>query len=91
MNISMTPELERFVQAKVQSGMYLSASEVVRDALRLLAEQDEIRQKRIEALNREIQIGLDQAARGEFVSAEESEEEMEKLYKRLEQRNAEKL
>jgi antitoxin ParD1/3/4 len=35
MNVSLTPELEQFVQTKVQSGRYNSASEVVREALRL--------------------------------------------------------
>ncbi|MBD3560548.1 type II toxin-antitoxin system ParD family antitoxin, partial [Planktothrix sp. FACHB-1355] len=43
MNVSLTPELEKFVQEKVKSGRYLSASEVVREALRLLQEQDQIR------------------------------------------------
>ena len=36
MNVSITPELEAFVQAKVKSGMYQSASELFREALRLL-------------------------------------------------------
>ena len=36
MNVSLTPELEKFVAAKVESGRYTSASEVVREALRLL-------------------------------------------------------
>jgi len=64
MNVSLTPELERLVQSKVESGMYQTASEVVREALRLLHEHEEIRQRRIEQLNRDTQIGLDQAANG---------------------------
>lgn len=36
MNVSLTPELEQFVRRKVESGLYGNASEVVRDALRLL-------------------------------------------------------
>jgi len=40
MNVSLTPELENFVSAKVDSGRYNSASEVVREALRLLEEHD---------------------------------------------------
>ena len=43
MNVSLTPELERFVQGKVESGLYNNASEVVREGLRLLKEHDEIR------------------------------------------------
>ncbi|MGD0345708.1 MAG: type II toxin-antitoxin system ParD family antitoxin [Terracidiphilus sp.] len=40
MNVSLTRELDKFVAAKVASGRYTSASEVVREALRLLEEQD---------------------------------------------------
>src|SRR5277367_6746005 len=40
MNVSLTPELEKFVTTKVESGRYNSASEVVREALRLLDEHD---------------------------------------------------
>jgi antitoxin ParD1/3/4 len=43
MNVSLTPELEKLVQEKVKSGLYHSASEVIRDALRLLQERDELR------------------------------------------------
>jgi len=65
MNISLTPELERLVTEKVESGMYNSASEVVREALRLLKERDEIRQARLEEIRREMAVGLEQADRGE--------------------------
>lgn len=43
MNVSLTLELERFVQSKVESGLYNNASEVIREGLRLLKEQDGIR------------------------------------------------
>jgi antitoxin ParD1/3/4 len=43
MNVSLTAELEKFVSAKVDSGRYSSASEVVREALRLLEEHDQER------------------------------------------------
>lgn len=42
MNVSLTPELEKFVNDKVKSGMYYSASEVIREGLRLLKERDEL-------------------------------------------------
>ncbi len=76
MNISITPELEKFVHSRVSSGMYQSASELFREALRLLAERDELRKKRLEKLNQEIQVGLDQAKRGNLISAEESKKRM---------------
>ena len=42
MNVSLTPELEQYVNGKVQSGMYHSASEVIREGLRLLKEREEL-------------------------------------------------
>jgi antitoxin ParD1/3/4 len=63
MNISLTPELEQYVNGRVQSGLYHSASEVIREGLRLLKEKDEVHQGKLEELRREIQIGVDQADR----------------------------
>ncbi len=82
MNVSLTPELERLVQEKVESGLYSSASEVVREALRLLRERDELRQARLEELRREIAVGLDACNRGEVVEGEE-------VFRRLWERQAE--
>lgn len=63
MNVSLTPELEQFVDGKVESGLYNNASEVVREGLRLLKESDEIRAKWREQIER----GWLQAQRGEVV------------------------
>ena len=63
MNVSLTPELERFVQGKVESGLYNNASEVVREGLRLLKEQDELRLKWREQIER----GWMQAQAGKLV------------------------
>ena len=41
MNVSLTPELEKLVNEKVRSGLYQTASEVVREALRLLKQRDD--------------------------------------------------
>ena len=59
MNFSLTPELEELVRSKVRSGRYLSASEVIREALRLLEEQDKLIEIRRDALREEVQRGLD--------------------------------
>jgi antitoxin ParD1/3/4 len=72
MNVSLTRELDKFVAAKVASGRYTSASEVVREALRLLEEQDHTRAARLEEFNRELKRRLDSADRGNFVTADES-------------------
>ncbi len=67
MNISLTPELEKFVSAKVQSGRYNSASEVVREALRLLGEHDSARAARLAEFNEELSRRLASLDRGEAV------------------------
>jgi antitoxin ParD1/3/4 len=72
MNVSLTRELDKFVAAKVASGRYTSASEVVREALRLLEEQERARAARLGEFNRELKRRLDSADRGDFVTAEES-------------------
>jgi antitoxin ParD1/3/4 len=68
MNVSLTKELEEMINQKVQSGLYNSASEVIREGLRLLNEQDQLRQIRIEELRREVQKGMDQMREGKYTS-----------------------
>ena len=58
MNVSLTPELEKLISEKVDSGLYQTASEVVREALRLLRERD---QDRVQ-LRADVQGGFDQLA-----------------------------
>jgi antitoxin ParD1/3/4 len=65
MNVSLTPELERFVQEKVHSGRYTSASEVVREALRLLEEHEQIRMAQLAEFREEIDRRLASLDRGE--------------------------
>ena len=64
MNVSLTPQLEKLVQRKVASGMYNSASEVVREALRLLQQHDRLRDLRLKELRKEIRAGERQLERG---------------------------
>jgi antitoxin ParD1/3/4 len=71
MNVSLTPELETLVHAKVESGLYTSASEVVREALRLLRERDEIQRQRLEQLRREVAVGLEELRRGESIPGDQ--------------------
>jgi antitoxin ParD1/3/4 len=65
MNVSLTPALEAFVGNKVGSGRYNSASEVVREALRLLEEHDQARNAQIAAFNKELGHRLASLDRGE--------------------------
>ncbi len=63
MNISLTPELEKAVKEKVDSGLYNNASEVIREALRLSLKQDQEN----DWLKREAAIGCAQLEAGATV------------------------
>jgi antitoxin ParD1/3/4 len=83
MNVSLTPELDKFVADKVDSGRYTSASEVVREALRLLEEHDRARNAQLAAFNHEIGARLASLDHGESVKPGTTR-------KRLEQKSRER-
>lgn len=70
MNVSLTPELETMVGDKVKSGLYNSASEVLREALRLMKEQDQLKAHRLQELRRDIKAGITQLDAGQGVAFE---------------------
>jgi antitoxin ParD1/3/4 len=72
MNVSLTSELEQYVQQKIGSGLYTSASEVIRESLRLMHAHDDLQKQHIKQLNQSIEQGLMQLARGEKISAKDS-------------------
>jgi antitoxin ParD1/3/4 len=74
MNISLTTELEEYINAKVASGMYPSASEVIKEGLRLLKEQDEVKQLQLEELKKEVMRGKDAIDRGEYTAYSSADE-----------------
>ena len=70
MNVHLTPQLETLVQNKVKTGRYNSASEVVREALRLFEERDRIRELQIQELRKKIDKGWASLEHGERVDGE---------------------
>ena len=93
MNVSISPELERFVKGLVETGRFNSASEVVREGLRLVERQERFRllekalleglspeeearlppdllSETMQHFRQQIQVGLDQAERGELIDGE---------------------
>jgi len=84
LNVSLTPELEQFVQERLASGRYQTASEVVREGLRLLELQERDRDAAYKALKAKLKRGAEQAERGEVVDGEEF---LEQLIQRLESRS----
>lgn len=79
MNVNLTPELERLVQEKVASGLYNNQSEVVREGLRLLFQQDRVREAHIDYLKAALSESLRQADRGELIAGDDAENEMRAL------------
>ncbi len=71
MSISLTPELEEFIQSQVESGKYASTEEVIIAGIKLLEERENIYQGRFEELKREIIIGVEQLERGERLDGRE--------------------
>lgn len=75
MNVSLTPELKKFVEKEVDGGLYQTASEVVRAALRRLKEDQEARQIRVpqtlEELEDDLAKSIASLERGEGVDGEE--------------------
>ena len=59
MNVNLSPQLEDMVRQKVASGLYTSASEVVREALRMMEAQDQLRAAKLEQLRQDIREGLE--------------------------------
>jgi antitoxin ParD1/3/4 len=86
-NISLTPELDAFLQSRVKSGRYQTSSEVVREALRLLQRQEEERDRAFRQLKAKLERGAGQAERGELLDGNEVFEELREL---IEERRREK-
>jgi len=73
MNVSLTPELEQLVQNKVRTGRYNSASEVVREALRLMDERDQVKAE----VRKKIAAGVESARAGRLSDGDEFFAQME--------------
>ena len=68
MHISLTPELESHVKAKVETGLYNNASEVIREALRFMeTHEDWIHELKLAHLREQLKVGVDQLDRGEGI------------------------
>ena len=66
MNVSLTSEMVKFVEDEVASGDYVSASEVVRDALRALRHDRDVEDVKLQLLREAVDIGLQEADEGKF-------------------------
>jgi antitoxin ParD1/3/4 len=72
MNVNLGGTFDKFIAELLETGMYQSHSEVVREGLRLLKEREDLKRLRLAELRREIATGSEQADRGEFLDGEET-------------------
>ncbi|HZM02564.1 MAG TPA: type II toxin-antitoxin system ParD family antitoxin [Candidatus Saccharimonadales bacterium] len=78
MNVSLTPALEKLVAQKVESGLYQSASEVIREGLRLLDDHDRLRELHLNEVRKKIHLGLTQLDRGEGIPGADAHAQMKR-------------
>lgn len=78
-NVSITPELDAFLQSCVKSGRYQTTSDVVREALRLLERQEQDREQSVHLLKAKLERGAAQAERGELLDGGEVFEELREM------------
>ena len=76
LNVSLTPKLEKFIHNRVAAGHYQTASEVVREGLRLLELRERELDEAYEGLKAKLKRGAEQAKRGELVDGEEFFEQL---------------
>jgi antitoxin ParD1/3/4 len=69
-NVALTPQLEALIRRKLASGMYKNAAEVVREGLRLLAEEDEWKKE----VRTKVAAGVAQLRTGRVVDGEKAVE-----------------
>ena len=67
MNANLGPDFETFVAELLESGLYRSQSEIIREGLRLPKEREDLKKLRLDELRKEIALGSQQADRGEFL------------------------
>lgn len=79
LNVSLTPELEQFVESRVASGRYQTASEVIREGLRLLEEREHTREAALKELRAQLRRGIEQADRGDLIDGDTVFEEIRQL------------
>jgi antitoxin ParD1/3/4 len=83
MNVHLTPELETLVLSKVKTGRYNSASEVVREALRLFEQKERVRELQLRDIRRKIDEGWASLAEGRGIDGDEFFRKLEREEEQL--------
>lgn len=74
MNVHLGETFDRFVAELIANGLYQSQSEVIREGLRLLKEQEDLRKLKLEELRKDVRHGFEQIERGEYTAYSAAQE-----------------
>lgn len=88
MNVSLTPELEKYIQNKVETGRYTSASEVVREALRLMEQKEQERERALKEFQVELDRRIASLDRGEGIDGRKFFADLKKRTKAMQRKSA---
>ncbi|HXP83287.1 MAG TPA: type II toxin-antitoxin system ParD family antitoxin [Bryobacteraceae bacterium] len=78
-NVSLTPELDAFLQSRVKSGRYQTTSEVVREALRLLERQEIRREESLRQFKAKLRRGATQSESEKLIDGDVAFDELREL------------
>ena len=90
MNVSLTPEIESWVQERVESGFYQSASEVIRESVRFFRIYERERETALQDLRGEIMIGMHQLENGKKITIDDPQAYIESIKTRGRERMAQR-
>lgn len=80
MDISLSPDNEKFIQSQIAAGIYNSINEAINGAINIAIARTVITQERIDEFNREIEIGLNAYKNGKYVDGNDVIAELRKKY-----------
>lgn len=83
MNVTLTSELEKYIQDKVNGGLYASASEVIRESLRHMHAKEAEKKVRIQQLNSAIEAGFQELREGKGMSGQQFRQRLDTFTERL--------
>jgi antitoxin ParD1/3/4 len=78
LNVSITPHFSKFIRSKIKSGRYTNASEVVREALRRLEQEEQLREQAVivdpDDARAEVLKGFESIERGDYIELKDNQE-----------------
>ena len=87
MNITLSPEQEKFIQSQIARGKYTNIQQVIDSALKLLEKQDQNYEQWLDETRQKVKVGLEQLERGDKVDGEVVIAQLEAKFKRMRDEN----